>query len=150
MFALPMMLVLALAPAIPAAAEQRDAAPADAVARALEQTDCPLTLEPLDLVHDDRGSTVKVRVLNEGRAEVTRFALGAWVLMPDGTVRGFQKFDQKQAIAAGADRQVSLTLRTVRVAPTDAVVLAVLETSGDAWKGDVKALEAEARALPRR
>lgn len=122
----------------------------DAMARALDQAECPLTLETLDLRHDDRGSTIKLRVLNEGAAEVTRYAINAWVLFPDGTVRGAQKFDQRQAIAAGANREVSLTIRTIRVAPTDTVVVAVLETQGDAWKGDAKALEAEARALLKR
>lgn len=122
----------------------------DTVARALDQADCPLTLEPLDLIHDDRGSTLKLRVLNEGSAEVTRYAVNAWVLFPDGTVRGAQKFDQRQAVAAGANREVSLTIRTIRVAPTDTVVVAVLETQGDVWKGDAKALEAEARALLKR
>ena len=119
----------------------------DTVARALEQADCPVTLETLDLAHDDRGSTLKLRVLNEGSAEVTRYTVNAWVVLPDGTLRGAQKFDQRQAIAAGANREVSLTIRTIRVAPTDTVVVGVLETQGDAWKGDAKALETEARAL---
>ena len=122
----------------------------DAMARALDQVECPLTLETLDLRHDDRGSTLKLRVLNEGAAEVTRYAVNAWVLLPDGTVRGAQRFDQRQALAPGGSREVSLTIRTARVAPTDTVVVAVLETQGDAWKGDVKALEAEARALLKR
>jgi hypothetical protein len=126
------------------------AAGQDTVARTLDQPDCPLTLETRDLVHDDRGSTLKVRVLNEGSADVTRYAVNAWVLLPDGTVRGAQKFDQRQAVAAGANREVNLTIRTIRVAPTDTVVVAVLETQGDAWKADVKALEAEARALLKR
>ncbi len=122
----------------------------DTVARTLDQPDSPLTLETKDLVHDDRGSTLKVRVLNEGSTEVTRYSINAWVLMPDGTVRGAQKFDQRQAVASGAYREISLTIRTIRVAPTDTVVVAVLETQGDAWKADAKALEAEARALLKR
>lgn len=123
---------------------------ADSMAIALEQSDCPLTLSPIDLVHDDRGSTVRLRVLNEGRAPVTRYTLSVWVVLPDGTLKGSQRFDQKQAIADGAERQVPLTLRTVRVLPTDTVVVAVVDTQGDAWKGDQKALEAEARAAVKR
>lgn len=118
----------------------------DSTAIALEQTDCPLTLSPIDLVHDERGSTIRLRVLNEGAAEVTRYSVSAWVVMPDGTVKGSQKFDQKQAVAKDAEKQVSLVIRTIRVAPTDTVILAVVETQGDAWKGDAKALETEARA----
>jgi hypothetical protein len=118
----------------------------DTVARALEQADCPLTLETLDLAHDDRGSTVKLRVLNEGRADVTRYVINVWILFPDGTVRGTMKSEQRQAIAAGANREISLTIRS-RVVPTDTIVVAVLETQGDAWTGDAKAIEAEARAL---
>ncbi|MGD9905663.1 MAG: hypothetical protein AB7U83_19500 [Vicinamibacterales bacterium] len=123
------------------------AAAQDTVARTLDQPECPLTLETQDLVHDDRGSTLKVRVLNDGAAAVTRYAINAWVLMPDGTVRGAQKFDQRQAVAPDAAREITLTIRTIRVAPTDTLVVAVVETQGEAWKGDVKALEAEARAL---
>lgn len=118
----------------------------DAIAIALEQVDCPLTLSPVGLAHDERGSTLKLRVLNEGAADVTRYRVSAWVVQPDGTLKGAQTFDQKQAIAAGAERDVTIIIRTMRVATTDAVVVAVVETQGDAWKGDAKALETEARA----
>lgn len=118
----------------------------DTLALALEQTDCPLTVSPMDLAHDERGSTLKLRVLNEGSAAVSKYTVQAWVVMPDGTLKGSQRFDQKQAITDGAERQVSIVIRTIRVAPTDTVVVAVVETQGDVWKGDAKALEAEARA----
>lgn len=135
--------------------DDSDAQPArrttgDSIAVALEQSDCPLTLSPVDLVHDERGSTVRVRVLNEGSADVTRYTVSAWVVLPDGTVKGVQRFDQKQAIAEDAERQISLVIRTIRVAPTDTVILAVLDTQGDAWKGDAKALETEARAAAKK
>lgn len=145
-----LLLIVGLTPLPWAAAQPARRTTGDSTAIALEQTDCPLTLSPIDLVHDDRGSTIRVRVLNEGAAEVTRYSVSAWVVLPDGTVKGAQTFDQKQAVAKDGERQVSLIIRTIRVAPTDTVILAVLETQGDAWKGDAKALETEARAAVRK
>ena len=114
---------------------------------ALEQPECPLTLHALSMRHDETGSTLTLRVGNDGKASVTRYTITAWVMMADGTPKGSQRWQQKTALEPGEARPLSLALRTVRVSPSDAVVLAVLDTQGDAWKGDEKLLEREARAV---
>jgi hypothetical protein len=121
----------------------------DAVALALEQPGCPVALQVLAMTHDEQGSTVKIRVDNHGRDPVTRFSITAWVLMPDGTLRGTQQFDRRQTLEVGEPRTQDLHIRTVRVSPADTVVAAVVETHGDAWKGDAAALMAEAKAVIR-
>lgn len=95
--------------------------------------------------HDDRGSAVTLRVTNPGEVAVTRHGITVWVVMHDGTVKGSQRFDQRQALAAGAERTVTLAVRTVQVLLTDTVVAAVLETHGAAWRGDEKALASAAK-----
>lgn len=122
----------------------------DAVAVGLEQPECPVTLFVLSMSQDDRGATVTVRVANPGEAPVTRYAVTAWVVMADGTVKASQRFDQRVALAAGSERVVTLPIRTVQVSPSDTIVAAVIETHGVAWKGDEKTLTSAAKAAVNR
>jgi hypothetical protein len=78
--------------------------------------------------------------------------VGAWVLVPDGTVRGYQRYEGKRGIEAGASRSVDMTIRTTTVFPGDVVIVAVQSVSGGrAWRRDMKSLERDIRAavLPR-
>ena len=92
--------------------------------------------------------TLDVRNLTMGPS--TRQVLGAWVIAPDGTVRGYQRLESSREIAAGASRTMELTVRhsTTAVRQGDMTIVAVQESAGGrAWRQDQAALQKAARSM---
>jgi hypothetical protein len=122
-------------------------------AAALEQPESPLRLSLGRADRDERGLTLSVRLENLTEGPSTRQVLGAWVIAPDGTVRGYQRFESKRAIAAGDTRTVEFIIRhaTTNVVPGDVTIVAVQESAGAyAWRQDQASLQKAARAaVPR-
>lgn len=117
-------------------------------AAALEQPGCPLAVQVTALNRGDRGVTVTLQLNNLGEATVNRQVVGAWVLVPDGTIRGYQRWIGERAIEPTEYRAFDLILRTTTVMPDDLVVVAVQEATGaeaKPWRRDVKDLEREVR-----
>ena len=79
-------------------------------ASTLEQPDSPLGVTIAKLDRDDRGLTLTLEVRNLTMGPSTRQVLGAWVIAPDGTVRGYQRLRElarhrrRRHAHAGADR----------------------------------------------
>ena len=73
-------------------------------ASTLEQPDSPLGVTIAKLDRDDRGFTLTLEVRNLTMGPSTRQVLGAWVIAPDGTVRGYQRLESSREIAAGDSR----------------------------------------------
>ena len=80
-------------------------------ASTLEQPDSPLGVTIAKLDRDDRGFTLTLDVRNLTMGPSTRQVLGAWVIAPDGTVRGYQRLESSREIAAGDSRTMELTVR---------------------------------------
>ena len=99
------------------------------------------------LTRSDRGVTVSLRLSNLGDGPSTKQVVGAWVIVPDGTVRGYQRIHAEKEIADGGSRGVDLVIRTTTVLPEDLIVVAVQEVFGaDPWRQDLKSIEKEVRA----
>jgi hypothetical protein len=115
-------------------------------AASLEQPGCPLHLAIEGLRRTERGVTISLRLSNLVEGAITRHVVGAWVLVPDGTVRGYQKLERARPIDEAVSSVVDLTIRNVNVMPNDVLVLAVQEARGEQiWRRDVKELEKEVR-----
>lgn len=118
-------------------------------ATTLEQPDSPIRLTLGRADRNERGLTLSVRLENLTAGPSTRQVLGAWVIAPDGTVRGYQRYEHKRAIAAGETRSVEFTIRhsTTNTVPGDLTIVAVQESAGDqAWRQDQASLQKVARA----
>lgn len=118
-------------------------------ATTLEQPDSPLRLGIYRTDRDERGLTLSLRLENLTDGPSSRQVLGAWVLAPDGTVRGYQRYEGKRAIAAGATRTIEFTVRqsTTSIVPGDLTVVAVQESAGAfAWRQDPASLQKAVRA----
>jgi hypothetical protein len=116
-------------------------------AASLEQAGCPLVVRVIRLNRSERGVTLSLELNNLGETPVTRQVIGAWVLVPDGTVRGYQRLVGERAIEPTTYRAVDLTVRTT-VFPDDVIIVAVQEVAGRGeppWRRDVKELEREVR-----
>jgi hypothetical protein len=87
-----------------------------------------------------------LRLSNLVEGPITRQIVGAWVLVPDGTVRGYQKLETDRTLQESASRVVDLDIRTVPVLPNDVIVVAIQEARGETtWRRDVKDLQEEVR-----
>lgn len=114
-------------------------------AATFEQPECPLVLEVTSLTRD-RTLTVTLRLSNIGEKPMTKQVLGAWVFMPDGTVRGYQRQDVEQTLDAGGSRSIDFVLRTANAVPGDLVIVAVQEAVGERpWRRNVKDLDKDIR-----
>jgi len=117
-------------------------------AATLEQPGCPLAVRVVRLDRGERGMTLSLQVNNLGDMRVTRQVIGAWVLVSDGTVRGYQRFVGERAIEPAQYRMVDVIVRTTTVYPNDVIVVAVQEAvtgQEPSWRRDVKELEREVR-----
>lgn len=115
---------------------------------ALEQNDSPVRIIVGSAARDERGLTVSLQLENLTIGPSTRQVLGAWVFTPDGTVRGYQRFESRRAIAAGEIRPVEFTIRqsTTNIVQGDLTVIAVQESAGTPpWRQDQAALQKAAR-----
>lgn len=122
-------------------------------AASLEQPGCPLSVRVVRLNRGERGVTLSLELNNLGDTPVTRQVIGAWVLVPDGTVRGYQRFVGERGIEPAEYRTVDLIVRTTPVLPDDVIVVAVQEAIGDAerpWRREVKELEREVKRAVQR
>jgi hypothetical protein len=118
-------------------------------AAALEQPGCPLVVRVVRLNRGERGVTLSLQLNNLGETPVTRQVIGAWVLVPDGTVRGYQRLVGEREIEPATYRAMDLTVRTTTVFPDDVIIVAVQEAVGGEarlWRRDVKELEREVRS----
>ena len=119
-------------------------------ASTLEQPDSPLGVTIAKLDRDDRGFTLTLAVRNLTMGPSTRQVLGAWVIAPDGTVRGYQRLESSREIAAGDSRTLELTVRhsTTAVRQGDMTIVAVQESAGGrAWRQEQAALQKAARSM---
>ncbi|MGE0461997.1 MAG: hypothetical protein AB7Q16_11570 [Vicinamibacterales bacterium] len=122
-------------------------------AASLEQPGCPLAVRVVRLNRSERGVTLSLELNNLGDTPVRRQVIGAWVLVPDGTVRGYQRFVGERGIEPAEYRTVDLIVRTTPVLPDDVIVVAVQEAIGDAerpWRREVKELEREVKRAVQR
>ena len=116
-------------------------------AAALEQPGCPLAAVVTGLNRSERGVTLAMQVINLGETDVTRQVLGVWVLAPDGTTRGYQKWIGERDIEPAKHRNVDVNIRPT-VMPDDVIIVAVQEATGGGaapWRRDQKDLEREVR-----
>lgn len=119
-------------------------------AASLEQPGCPLAVQVVRLNRGERGVTLSLELNNLGDEPVARQVVGAWVIVPDGTVRGYQRFVGEREIAPATFRAVDVTIRTTTVFPDDVIIVAVQEAVGGEalrWRRDVKDLEREVRSV---
>jgi hypothetical protein len=115
-------------------------------AATLEQPGCPLHLTIEALRRTERGVTLSLRLSNLVDGAITRQVLGAWVLVPDGTVRGYQKLETDWPLDEAISRVFDLNIRTVSVMPNDIIIVAVQEARGPTtWRRDVNELQKEVR-----
>ena len=118
-------------------------------AATLEQPDSPLGVTIAKLDRDDRGLTLTLQVRNLTMGPSTRQVFGAWVIAPDGTIRGYQRMEASREIAAGDSRTLELTVRqsTTNVRQGDQTIVAVQESAGArAWRQDQASLQKAVRA----
>ncbi|HTM34023.1 MAG TPA: hypothetical protein VL263_22080 [Vicinamibacterales bacterium] len=116
-------------------------------AASLDQPGCPIHLSIEALRRTERGVTVTIRLANLVDGSITRQVVGAWVLVPDGTIRGYQKLESDRLLIESASRVTDLIIRTVSVMPNDIIVLAVEEARGEQpWRRDTKELQQEVRS----
>ena len=94
-----------------------------------------------------RGVTLTIRLSNLVDGSITRQVVGAWVLVADGTLRGYQKLESDRPLLEAASRVTDMRLRTVNVMPNDIIILAVQEArSNDGiWRRDQAELQEEVR-----
>ena len=119
-------------------------------AAALEQEDCPLGVSIVRISREDPNTTsVSVRLANITDATLSHYAIGAWVIVSDGTVRGLQRYQSGRRIAGGASRTVDLIVRTITLLPGDTIVVAVQEAVGgpEPWRRDVQTIESDVRSV---
>ena len=113
----------------------------------LDQPGCPIHLSIEALRRTERGVTVTIRLANLVDGSISRHVVGAWVLVPDGTIRGYQKLESDRLLIESASRVTDLIIRTVSVMPNDIIVLAVEEARGQQpWRRDPKELQQEVRS----
>ena len=116
-------------------------------AASLDQPGCPLHLSIEGLRRTERGVTVTVRLSNLVDGAITRQVVGAWVLVHDGTVRGYQQLETDRPLTESGSRVTDLHIRTVDVMPNDVIVLAVQEARGETtWRRNLKELQDEVRS----
>jgi hypothetical protein len=145
--------IVALSPAADAAAQGADSPFRSPGTRgvsfdvaALDQPGCPVHLTIEGLQRTGSGLTVAVRLSNLVDGAMTRQVLGAWVIAPDGTMRGYQGVTTERPLVDSETRVLDLRIRTVPVSPNDTVVVAVQEAVGDAtWRRDVQDLRQQVR-----
>jgi hypothetical protein len=116
-------------------------------AAALDQSGCPLTVAVRGLRRSERGVIVSMELSNLSESTVSRQVVGAWVVVPDGTIRGHQSWTGMRGIEPARHRAVDLSIRAT-VMPDDVIVLAVREAAGRGtatWHRDAKDLEREIR-----
>ena len=116
-------------------------------AASLEQPGCPIHLSIEALRRTERGVTLTIRLSNLVDGSITRQVVGAWVLVADGTLRGYQKLESDRPLLEAASRVTDMRLRTVNVMPNDIIILAVHEArSNDGiWRRDQAELQEEVR-----
>ena len=122
-------------------------------ATSIEQPDSPLSVTIARSDRDERGLILSLALENVGDGPSTRQVLLAWVIAPDGTVRGSQKLESKRALAAGEKRRMEVTIRssTTTMLPGDIAVVAAPESAGTPpWRGDTAALQKLARTAVQR
>jgi hypothetical protein len=113
---------------------------------ALDQPGCPVHLHVEGLQRAGNGLTISVRLSNLGDGDINRQVIGAWVLAPDGTVRGYQRFTVNRLLVESATGIRDLRIRTAPVSPSDVIVLAVQEAGGETpWWRDVDELKQQVR-----
>jgi hypothetical protein len=116
-------------------------------AASLDQPGCPIHLSIEALRRTERGVTVTIRLANLVDGSISRQVVGAWILVPDGTVRGYQKLESDRPLIESASRVTDLIIRTVSVMPNDIIVIAVEEARGEQpWRRDTKELQQEVRS----
>lgn len=116
-------------------------------AAALEQPGCPLAIRVTALKRSERGVTLSMQLSNLGDASLGRQVLGAWVLAPDGTIRGSQEWVGERNIGPTRHRGVDLNVRST-VMPDDVIIVAVREAAGRGtatWRRDANDLERSIR-----
>ena len=115
-------------------------------AASLDQPGCPIHLSIEALRRTELGVTLTIRLSNLVDGAITRQVLGAWVLVSDGTVRGYQKLESDRPLHEAASRVMDMRIRTVTVMPNDIIVVAVQEARGETtWRRDQTDLESEVR-----
>jgi hypothetical protein len=122
-------------------------------ATTIDQPESPLRVTIARSDRDERGLILSLDLENVGDGASTRQVLVAWVIAPDGTVRGSQKLESKRALAAGDKRSVDFVIRssTTNMLPGDIAVVAAQESAGTPpWRGDTAALQKLARTAVQR
>lgn len=116
-------------------------------AAAFEQPGCPVVLSVTRLSRNERGVTVSLELNNLAEDAVSSTTVGVWIIVPDGTVRGYQRYVFERPIAPADHRAADVIIRTTTVFPDDTIIVAVQEATGDgaAWRKPVKELETEIR-----
>lgn len=116
-------------------------------AAAFEQPGCPVALSITRLSRSERGVTVSLDLSNLAEDTVSRTTVGVWVIVPDGTVRGYQRYVFERPVEPADHRAVDVIIRTTNVFPEDKIIVAVQEAAGEGapWRRVVKELEAEIR-----
>jgi hypothetical protein len=115
-------------------------------AASLEQPGCPIHVSIDALRRTEHGVTLTVRISNLVDGPITRQVVGLWVLVSDGTVRGYQRLESDRPLNEAESRVTDLRIRTVDVMPNDLIVVAVEEARGDtAWRREQLELEMEIR-----
>jgi hypothetical protein len=115
-------------------------------AASLEQPGCPIHLSIEALRRTERGVTLTIRLSNLVDGAINRQVVGLWVLVADGTVRGYQKLESDRPLNEAAFRVTDVRIRTVTVMPNDIIVLAVEEARGEiTWRRDENELQREVR-----
>jgi hypothetical protein len=89
-----------------------------------------------------------MQMSNLGESSLGRQVLGAWVLVPDGTIRGYQQWIGERDIEPASYRSVDVNIR-LTVMPDDVIMMAVQEATGGggAWRRDPKDLERDIRVV---
>jgi hypothetical protein len=116
-------------------------------AAALDQSGCPLTVAVTGLRRSERGVIVSMELSNLSESTVSRQVVGAWVVVPDGTIRGHQSWTGTRGIEPAQHRAVELNMGAT-VMPDDVIVLAIQEAhsgEGATWRVGVADLEREVR-----
>ena len=92
---------------------------------ALNQDECPLRVEDMHISQDGMRLTVELQLANAAEAVMEERVIRAWVVAPDGTIRGRQDVPSRGTMAAGATETVRFTLRAIAPLRSDAIIVAV-------------------------
>jgi hypothetical protein len=122
----------------------------DILTTALNVDETPLSILPQPLRRGGQGGyVVSYKVKNTGEASVESYIVSAWVVAPDGTLRGWQPSPTAAKLQAGKTRQFEYNVPFDAVSIGDTIVLAISEAAqaGGPWQRDLKELELEARRV---